>query len=1488
MKKINLYFYTVLVFCFMVLLSCGSEEGQPDISLGIPFFTDIENQEIVTDKLFVKWTRANNAEFYQIHSNRIENNEQEFDILSTSTKTRASRKAVFCGLFQEESVIETTQNEYLIENLELNYEYLVRALRTNNDELECSIFSFNSIKPRKYEVSLGGRLPFNLAETIDAMINTTSDIGSVTGDERVIELPVVFSDEQVFFRFKDAMGNDVSIDELKIFPVGSYTVQVCNLMSVCSATSTFAIEVGRIIQIHKDSKLYSDIRVPNVPMGLMASEIGATNFILSWDIVDSAVRYEVTGDGNIEITNNEAAISELEFGEEYNYRVRACNGVGCSGYSVALSVTPTVEKPGAPVLSFSDLGVSSVVLSWDATGMIDNYQVSGDGVITIIEKTAEISGLAVGTTYDYKVQACNMAGCSAYSNIIFLQTLLPTATPDAPTNLMIESSTDRSISLSWSADLQAENYIVYYYRSGREVVTTDTVGLRIIDEDLSSDTEYRYKLQSCSRLGCSLIEETDFVVARTKLSAPLRLESGEITSISVRLNWDRVRGATNYEVYRDEEFENNVNDNVYIGTVVSGTNYDYKVRSCNTFGCSIFSSSVSVLTLPATPMDLSTSDVRISSLVLSWSPVLRADRYELTGDGSREMLGETRVRVGGLKEQTGYNYGVRACNDSGCSRYSSLIRVTTLLAAEAPGQPLNFRVESSTDRSITLSWEASLDVGEYILGRYDASDNMLLNIVIQGASVTTDVELGADTEYRYRLQACNSKGCSVSTDSILERTKLLSPTVRVVEVRRSSAVLDWQAVPGAVSYEVSGDEGTKSIVMNMRVAVMITDLEPSTDYAFQVRACNGYGCSTYSMVETLRTRSTEDIESVSVILRLSATRIEEKAIDLSWDTVGANVYKLYRNGQLLSELDGGISSTTDAMLAAGTSYDYQLEGCASDCFVSSDILRLVTIPAKPSNLETSGDIGVSSFTLRWDATGVITYYELEGSGDEKINIEGMSAEVSNLRRDTSYDYRVQSCNISGCSKPSDGVSVRTLNPTRVPEVPTNFRIESSTDMSIGLEWGTNMQAESYRLHRYDSTEIFLASTDVMGLSTTDTGVGCLILAYKYKLQACNIIGCSLEESVDYLEVRTKLRSPISFVVIDISTDNLTLSWDVVMGAKSYEVIGYRGVEATGNTIRLSGLLEGVSYSYRVRACNSYGCSALSLPVDATTIPPIPVELNVISIMTNSVTLGWEDATGATYYNVTGGSVSMEMVAGTMVEIVGLDEGVSYGYRVQACNESGCSGYSIPISVTTLITPPGIPISFRVESSTDTSIELRWGYATGDPDYYRLGRYNEMGIYSSSMRIIRNTSTVDSGLSPNTEYQYRLQSCKSNVCSASTDILRARTRLEIPTNLQKDISADGIDISWGEVSGADDYEVSGDGSKDIVGNMVMISGLDANTVYVYQVRACNGYGCSYFSVPIRIRSLPSKPILEASNITMSSVDLSWDAEEFGKLYGDRIG
>jgi fibronectin type 3 domain-containing protein len=318
---------------------------------------------------------------------------------------------------------------------------------------------------------------------------------------------------------------------------------------------------------------------------------------------------------------------------------------------------------------------------------------------------------------------------------------------------------------------------------------------------------------------------------------------------------------------------------------------------------------------------------------------------------------------------------------------------------------------------------------------------------------------------------------------------------------------------------------------------------------------------------------------------------------------------------------------------------------------------------------------------------------------------------------TTYYYTVAAVNAVGTS-PQSGEASATPQAT-VPSAPTGL-VASAGNASVVLSWTVpNSDGGSpitgYNVYRGTApggeggTPV---ATNVASSSFTDTGLA-NGTTYYYKVAAVNAAGTSPqsgEASATPQPAATAPSAPQSLTAVG-SNGAVQLSWTAPASNGGAAVTGYnvyRGTSAGGEGstpvatnvtttgFTDTGLANGTTYYYTVKAVNSAGTSPPSTEASATpqaTVPSAPLGVTA-SAGNAAVTVSWSapasnggsPVTGYNVYRGTspggeGGTPVASNVTATSFTDTGLANGTTYYYRVAAVNAAGTSAQSSEVSAT---------------------------------------------------------------------------------------------------------------------------------------------------------------------------------------------------------------
>jgi fibronectin type 3 domain-containing protein len=294
---------------------------------------------------------------------------------------------------------------------------------------------------------------------------------------------------------------------------------------------------------------------PAVPANLAVSAISGSEAALTWtDPGNNASAFLIerkdgpTGGyvpigqvGGKTLIYNDGGLSP---GTTYNYRLRATNSAGTSGYAQAVSILMPVPPATASNAQPTLITATSIDMAWqDNANNEDGYHIfrrATGGDFTLIQSLApdstsfHDSNLTPNVTYDYHIQAYNVAGFSDFTGITThtLTSGPAPATPDGVTT----TPRDGGIVVDWAAIPGISKYNVYRSTTPggegdtpyQSLVTTNFFN----DDGLPGNNTFYYQVTAVGPGGES-VRSLEVAGTTPKLSIDL---SGGFTDAGTRLS----------------------------------------------------------------------------------------------------------------------------------------------------------------------------------------------------------------------------------------------------------------------------------------------------------------------------------------------------------------------------------------------------------------------------------------------------------------------------------------------------------------------------------------------------------------------------------------------------------------------------------------------------------------------------------------------------------------------------------------------------------------------------------------------------------------------------------------------------------------------------------------------------------------------------------------------------------------------------------------
>ncbi|HEY7635513.1 MAG TPA: fibronectin type III domain-containing protein, partial [Gemmatimonadales bacterium] len=268
-------------------------------------------------------------------------------------------------------------------------------------------------------------------------------------------------------------------------------------------------------------------------------------------------------------------------------------------------------------------------------------------------------------------------------------------------------------------------------------------------------------------------------------------------------------------------------------------------------------------------------------------------------------------------------------------------------------------------------------------------------------------------------------------------------------------------------------------------------------------------------------------------------------------------------------------------------------------------------------------------------------------------------------------------------------------------------------------------------------------------------------------------------------------APSNLVATATSPSDISLTWtDHASNEQGFEI--WRSTSGIGGAYALlqsvgpntstgddNGLTSSTEYCYQVRAIGGSGVPASEFtPASCATTPAAPpaAPSNLAATAASSTTVSlvwtdnaadeqgfqlWRSTTGAngtyTLLNTLGANV-------TAADDNGLTPGAQYCYKIRATGAGPSSEFSNNSCATTPLAPPATPTDLEATPKTSTKIDLAWQDNATDEANYEVWRSTSgsSGSYTlRSTRAANSESYSDTGLSPNTEYCYKVRATGAN-------------------------------------------------------------------------------------------------------------------------------
>lgn len=965
---------------------------------------------------------------------------------------------------------------------------------------------------------------------------------------------------------------------------------------------------------------------------------------------------------------------------------------------------------------------------------------------------------------------------------------------------------------------------------------------------------------------------------------PISLNATAIAATTATLNWSAVPSILNYSIqYRKigtttwTTTTSTTNSKALTGLTHSSA-YEFQVKA-NCLLAGGYSAPATFTTVTPTcsiPISLTTANVTTTTATLSWAAVIGATSYNIqyrkTGVTTWTTTTATTASkaLTALTAGTGYDFQVQAvCLIN--SAYSSLGNFTTL--AYSCGTPTALTSSAVANTTATLSWTAVSGATSYNI-QYRKTGVTTWTTTTATIASKAIASLSVATVYEFQVQAVCAITSPYSAMATFTTTSSCGTpsALNTSTVTASSATLSWQAVSGAISYNIQYriiGATSWTVTTAATTTKSLTNLVAGTSYQFQIQTmCLLNVPSVYSTMASFTTLTNCGSPS-----SLSTSAITDSSAMLSWLAVsGANSYNIqYRptGTTTWSTITASTTTINITNLLATTNYEFQVQalcGTASAYSQSANFSTLEPIPtcATPTGLSTA-NITATGVTLSWqEVVGVGGYniqYRIIGSNIWNTTYASINTKtLTGLLETNTYEVQVQAiCTISNIF--SAAVYFTTLTSGTSFVIPANSSwkyLDNGTNQET--VWNTNSFDDSswananaeFGYGDGDETTIVNYGTDALNKYVTT-----------YFRKTFTLSNPSVYSSILFELIRDD-GAVVYLNGIEVYRNNMPA------GAISYNTLATTAASGTDEkfwypvALNPAQILSGNNVIAVEIHQQYYDSSDLSFNGRlSATIPGTcgtPASLTTANVGSSSATLNWQAINGAASYNIQYRIVGTETWSTASAttntkSITSLTPNSNYEFQVQAvCGFMGT--YSGTGFFTTTQLTCNAPSAIVISSVTTTTATITWQAATDATSYNIQYRPNGTTTWLTATTAISSIQLTNLVLS--TSYEFQIQSVCSFPSSFSplTYFATPASTCIAPTGLSiASIVSSTVTLSWQSAEGATgyvvEYQLAGTNawaSYNTTSTSKTITGLIAATGYEFRVKSiCSATSGNYSAV-----------------------------------------
>ncbi|MFH1663820.1 MAG: Ig-like domain-containing protein [archaeon] len=932
---------------------------------------------------------------------------------------------------------------------------------------------------------------------------------------------------------------------------------------------------------------------------------------------------------------------------------------------------------------------------------------------------------------------------------------------------------------------------------------------------------------------------------------------------------------------------------------------DYPEWTCSSRSCTQNSviATAAVPLIPGIPQNATAvSGPGVGQITINWNTVTGATYYEVfwarfSPYTKGTLTASTNTIIHSVSDGAEHYYGIKACNASGCSEFSSGISGSPKPGVEitAPSSaPKNQVIQLTSTplyaaEPITFSWTIPVNPANCTFTASSTAQNTSITCTGTG---TINVLL---TMNSYNGTATDS--ASISIVDTVPIPGIPSSIWAILPAGYTTVKSNWNSVTGADYYKLrwKTDSTAYTIIPTNITSTSYnhTGLLSNTTYTYSVQACNASGCSGWSSETSART---QNIFTTIINPTTGQTIASDLLIRAtSAGTLGANA-----DSHLLKVdfyVDGVLKGTDSSVPATGEYWEYswpiagQQDGAHTVYVIATNtanptntyqsstlnfsLIHPQEIPAIPVNLTAASGTQPGETTVNWSSVSGATSYEITWSTTNPVGTGTLNSTTNSVTHATSagttnaieHSYSVKACNSIGCSGssatakayPKLGVSItgpstalrnQAVSLNAVPQYfigSTSFSWQITTNPTGCSLTSTTIQNPSVSCTTAGTAVLRVTVTDsnnrtafsdksIVITAETDSVNPTVTITQPQESQ---IVSGTVNISADATDNETGIKE-VRFYVDDVlkandTTSSYEYSWSSSSVSNGSHTIKAIAEDLAGNT----------DDDYIMIQVNNKS----SVPVCGNGIRETGEECELDAECYSSNARGNCDYTNQKYgtRSVTcNSSCSCNTGTWTYSE----KNSSTYCTKCNSCldEEEGNCNESCDSSD---VTAPAKPIGLNVMRTTENSITVEWTPNT-EPDLKKYTVYfgrNPRNYDFDETALKNETSLTITGLSGSIKYFIALTATDNsgNTSSYSSEVeatTKGPVSVQAPTGLTASMDGNNVSLQWNHTSPKPDYYIIqrkiNDASFEQIAtateNSFEDSGVEKGNKYSYRIRA----------------------------------------------------